>query len=398
MIYVDNAATSFPKPHEVMAEMLETYEALGASPGRGSYDLSMEAEQLVSRARRQVCDFFGGNHPSRVIFTYNATDALNLAIQGLIQPGCHVVTSRLEHNSVLRPLHHFVEAGKISLDMVSFDAEGFIDPEEVGRLLRPETRFVVLTHGSNVVGTIQPVEQVANLCRDRHIPLILDVTQTAGLVPVNMKEWGVSAVAFTGHKALYGPTGIGGLVLDGNVEVRTTRFGGTGSDSHSLSHPQSYPQRLEAGTINLLGVIGLSAGIRSIETAGIDTTYSREMLLTERLWNRLSAMKRVRLYCAESLKRHLPLLLFNIEGMDPEQVTNILDGDFNIAARAGLHCAPLAHDDLQTGPRGAVRFSLGRFNTPSDIDAITDAIDEICRFKPKESSMDAWSGTDDANF
>lgn len=380
MIYVDNAATSFPKPHEVMMEMLETYEALGVSPGRGSYDLSMEAEQLVSRARHRVCDFFGGNHPSRVIFTYNATDALNLAIQGLIEPGCHVVTSRLEHNSVLRPLHHFVEAGTISLDMVPFNAEGFIDPDEVARRLRPETRFVVLTHGSNVVGTIQPVEQVASLCRDRHIPLVLDVTQTAGLVPIDMEKWGVSAVAFTGHKALYGPTGIGGLVLDGNLELRTMRFGGTGSDSHSLSHPQGYPQRLEAGTINLLGVVGLSAGIRYVQTAGIGTTYSHEMALTERLRDGLSAIKRVRLYCARALERHLPLLLFNVEGMDPEQVTNILDGDFGIAARAGLHCAPLVHDGLQTGRGGGVRFSLGRFNTLSGIDRIIRAVDEICRF------------------
>jgi cysteine desulfurase family protein len=380
MIYVDNAATSFPKPHGVMQEMLETYEALGASPGRGSYDLSVEAEQLVSGARCRVCDFFGGNHPSRVIFTYNATDALNLAIQGLIQPGCHVVTSRLEHNSVLRPLHHFAEAGTISLDMVPFNAEGFIDPEAVGRLLRPETAFVILTHGSNVVGTIQPVEQVATLCRDRRIPLILDVTQTAGLIPITMEEWGVSAVAFTGHKALYGPTGIGGLVLDGSLELRTTRFGGTGSDSHSLSHPQNYPQRLEAGTINLLGVIGLAAGIRAIETAGTGAAYSREMSLAERLRDGLSAIERVRLYCAGSLERHLPLLLFTIDGMDPEQVTNILDGDFGIAARAGLHCAPLAHDDLRTGPRGAVRCSLGQFNTAGDIDRIVQAVDAICRF------------------
>jgi selenocysteine lyase/cysteine desulfurase len=267
--------------------------------------------------------------------------------------------------------------------MVPFNDEGFVDPEEVGRLLRPETRFVVLTHGSNALGTIQPVEQIADLCRERHIPLILDVTQTAGLVPINMGKWGVSAVAFTGHKALYGPTGIGGLVLDADLELRTTQFGGTGSESQSLSHPRSYPQRLEAGTINLLGVIGLSAGIGSIETAGIQAIYDREMSLAEQLGNGLSAIDRVRIYCARSLEHHLPLLLFNIEGMDPEQVTNILDGDFDIAARAGLHCAPLVHADLKTSPRGAVRLSLGRFNTASDIDAIVQAIDEICRYKPR---------------
>ena len=263
-IYLDNAATTFPKPHEVLEEMIEVYSSLGVSPGRGSYDLSMEAEERVMGIRRQVCQFFGGSDPERVIFSYNATDALNTLIQGLITPGSRVVSSRLEHNSVLRPLHYFSEQGIIDLDLVPFSPEGFIDPMAVAEAIRPNTCFVILTHASNVLGTVQPVEQVGAICRERGVPLLLDVTQTAGLLPIRMDEWGVSAVAFTGHKSLLGPTGIGGLVLSPGLDVKTTRFGGTGRDSLSLIHTQTYPHRLEAGTINIAGIFGLSAGLRYI--------------------------------------------------------------------------------------------------------------------------------------
>jgi selenocysteine lyase/cysteine desulfurase len=290
IIYADNAATTFPKPPEVLTEMLEVYTKKGVSPGRGSYDLSIEAENLVDGVRRQVCAFFNGDDPSRVVFGYNATDALNLIVQGLIEPGCHVVSTRLEHNSVLRPLHYFLQQGVISLDLVPSDSQGFIDPGDVAKTIRPETRFVIINHGSNVVGTVQPVEQIGDVCVERGIPLILDVTQTAGIVPIDMQKWGVSAIAFTGHKSLYGPTGIGGLVVRAELDVRTTRFGGTGLDSRSLIHSESYPQRLEAGTINILGVIGLSAGIRYIEGQGISRLYEKEMIPARRLRDGLSAM------------------------------------------------------------------------------------------------------------
>jgi cysteine desulfurase family protein len=360
--------------------MCEIYEALGVSPGRGSFDLSVQAEGLVHGVRHQVSTFFGADDPSRVAFSYNATDALNTLIQGLVEPGCHVVSSRLEHNSVLRPLHYLSARGIINLDLVPFDEQGFIDPGDVARAIRPNTRFVILTHGSNVLGTVQPVARVGDLCRERAVPLILDVTQTAGILPIHMTRWGVSAVAFTGHKGLYGPTGIGGLVLSRTLNVRTTRFGGTGTDSASLVHSQDYPQRLEAGTINILGVIGLSAGIRYIEAQGMGRLYAHEMSLTRRLRDGLSTLRGVRLYAAESLENHLPVLLCTVEGMDPEQVASILDGDFAIATRAGLHCAPLLHQDLGTSPRGGVRFSLGAFNTLEEIDRIVDAMTAIARF------------------
>jgi cysteine desulfurase family protein len=316
-----------------------------------------------------------------VVFAYNATDALNLLIQGLIEPGCHVVSSRLEHNSVLRPLHHFQELGTIHFDLVPFDSQGFIDPDEIASSITSKTRFVILNHGSNVLGTVQPVEKIGALCKERGIPFILDVTQTAGILPIDMRKWGVNAVAFTGHKSLYGPTGIGGLVLDRNVDVCTTRFGGTGVDSDSLIHSQDYPYRLEAGTINLLGVIGLSSSIRYLEKVGLEKLYAQEMSLTKRLRDGLSSLNKVRLYCAQSLENHLPLLTCNIQGMDPEQVSAILDGDFRIATRAGLHCAPLAHQDLGTSLLGGVRFSLGCFNTLEEIDQVVEAMVSISEFK-----------------
>jgi len=379
IIYLDNAATTFPKPKEVLDLMVSRYAGLGVSPGRGSYDLALEAEGIVDDARKELCKFFGGNDPARVIFAYNATDALNTLIQGLARPGSHVVSSRLEHNSVLRPLHALRERERISYDLVPFDGTGFINPDDVFRAIKPETSFVILTHASNVLGTVQPAKELGNVCRGKGVPLILDATQSAGLIPIDMEAWGVSAIAFTGHKSLLGPTGIGGLVLSKNLDVPATRFGGTGLNSGSLVHSQEYPQRLEAGTINILGVMGLSASLEYLRRNGMDRLYAKEIILAERLRQGLLKVPRVRLYGPESMENRTPLLLMNLEGLEPEAVANILDGDYSIAVRAGVHCAPLAHQDLGTAPKGAVRFSLGPFNTADHIDRTLEAIREIAQ-------------------
>jgi cysteine desulfurase/selenocysteine lyase len=377
IIYLDNAATTFPKPHEVLSEMHEVYARLGVSAGRGTYDLAAQAEETVSEVRNQICEFFGGDDPERVVFAYNATDALNTLILGLVTPGCHIVSSRLEHNSVLRPLHHLRREGIISYDLVPFDAQGFINPHDVADSIRPETKMVILTHASNVLGTIQPVEEVGIICRESGVPLILDVTQTAGVLPINMKILGVDAVAFTGHKALMGPTGIGGLVLRSGLDIRPTRFGGTGMDSSSLLQTETYPFRLEAGTINLLGIIGLSAGIHYVIKHGLENTYQNEMSLLKRLRDGLAELEPVHMYCGDNLDNHVAVLLCNIEGMDARDLGDILDGDFHVAARSGLHCAPLVHLDLGTSPSGGVRVSPGPFNTSRDVDVVVDAMREI---------------------
>ena len=229
----------------------------------------MQADDLVSRVRAQVARFFGASDPDRVCFGANATDALNTAILGLVRPGDHVVATRLDHNSVLRPLHHLAERGLITYDLAPFDGHGFVDPDAIAALIRPETRAVVMTHASNVLGTIQPIAEIGRVCADRGVPLVVDAAQSAGQVPIDMIALGISALAFTGHKSLYGPSGIGGLVLAPGLEVATTRYGGTGMDSASLVHTQEYPLRLEAGTLNLLGVIGLGLGIDFVEARGV---------------------------------------------------------------------------------------------------------------------------------
>jgi cysteine desulfurase family protein len=379
MIYLDNAATTFPKPREVLQRMIDLYAAKGVSPGRGGYDCAQEADELVYGVRQRLCQFFGGDDPDRVIFASNATDALNLVIQGSIKPGGHVVSSQLEHNSVLRPLQHLREAGLIDYDLIPFDGQGFLDPADVSRAIQPQTQLVVLTHASNVLGTIQPIEVIGAVCREKGVPLVLDTAQSAGVIPIDISAWGVSALAFTGHKSLLGPTGIGGLVLRRSYEVQPTRFGGTGIDSQELIHTQTYPHRLEAGTLNILGIIGLMSALDYLAAQGMEAILQKERALARRLWEGLAQLKKVRIYGADDMDRRLGVILANIEGMTPADVGAILDGDFGIATRVGLQCAPLVHRSLGTGRAGGVRFSVGPFNTEKDIDQAIEAMARISR-------------------
>jgi cysteine desulfurase family protein len=368
LIYLDNAAISFPKPREVLDRMLQGYIELGVSPGRGSYDQALEAEDVVHGARKKLAIFFGAPDADRIIFAANATDALNIAFNGLLRPGDHVISTRLEHNSVLRPLYHFREMGWISYDLVHFDGKGFVDPGEIARNIKPNTRMVIVTHASNVLGSVQPVEEIGRVCSERGIPLIIDASQSAGKIPIDMTAWNVSAVAFTGHKALLGPTGIGGLAVRPDLDIKPSRFGGTGVDSRSPIHTVTFPHRLEAGTLNLIGIMGLSAGIDYIMHKGIESIHREEMALLKRLRDGLAGLEHVEMYCAGDLSGHVAVLTANVNGVSPEDAGAILDGDFNIAVRVGLHCAPLVHEDIGTINRGAVRFSPGIFNTPEDID------------------------------
>lgn len=374
MIYLDNAATTFPKPREVLERMLEKYLRFGVSPGRGSYDLAMQAGELVEDARKKLARFFGAPDSDRVVFAANATDALNLAFQGLLGPGDHVVSTRLEHNSVLRPLYHLREKGCITYDLAPFDGSGFVDPGEIERRMRPNTRLVAVSHASNVLGAVQPVEEIGRICAGRGIPFLVDASQSAGKVPIDLTLWRASAVAFTGHKSLYGPTGIGGLAIHPDLDIRSSRFGGTGVDSRNLVHTQDFPHRLEAGTINLLGILGLAEGVDYILAKGMEAIHRREAALLTRLRDGLAGVRRVRLYCANNLSNHVGVLTANVEGVHPSDAGAILDGDFNIAVRVGLHCAPLVHEDIGTSDRGAVRFSLGMFNTEEDVDRAVEAM------------------------
>jgi cysteine desulfurase/selenocysteine lyase len=377
IIYLDNAATTFPKPHVLLEAMIEIYFHKGVSPGRGSYDLAAEAEELVGQTRQKLAQFFGAPDPDRVIFASNATDALNLAMQGLFEPGDHVVSTRLEHNSVLRPLSHLRQRGLIEYDLIPFDSRGFVDPEAIAKAVRANTRLVICCHASNVLGTVQPISDIGRVCNERKVPLLIDAAQSAGVIPIDMGAWQVSAVAFTGHKSLLGPTGIGGLVIHPELDIQSTRFGGTGVDSKSLIHTQTFPHRLEAGTINLLGVIGLSKGLDFVMAEGLNAIHHRETELLTRLRDGLSALDRIILYCQEDLAEHVGIITANIEGIEPEDIGAILDADFGIAVRSGLHCAPMVHETLGTYPQGGVRFSIGPFNTEEEIDRTIEAMDVI---------------------
>ncbi len=376
MIYLDNAATSNPKPGECLRRALDRYLQLGASPGRGGYDRAVQAEAAVSTVRQQLARFFEAGEDAHVCFAANATDALNTLILGLVEPGDHVISSRLEHNSVLRPLHHLRQQGIISLDLVPFDSRGYIDPAEIAARIRPETRLVVITHASNVLGTVQPVAQIGTTCRQHAIPLLLDAAQTAGCVPIDMQAWNVRGLAFTGHKSLLGPTGIGGLVLAPDLHPQPTRFGGTGIDSANPLQPLFYPSRLEAGTINLLGILGLAETLDFVESHR-EEHFGREMQLFRQLVDGLKRLPRVQLYAADSTADHLPVLSCTVQGIAATDVGAILDGDFEIAVRTGLQCAPLVHEDLGTLANGTIRFSLGPFTSEADIDSAVRAMTAI---------------------
>ena len=379
MIYLDNAATTFPKPRKVLEQMVQQYQLIGVSPGRGSYDLATEAEDFIRGTRAKLAAFFSAPDPNRIIFTANATDGLNLAIAGLIQPGDHVITTRLEHNSVLRPLYHLEQQRSITCSLIPFDRRGFINPHDIAAAIRPETRLVIVTQASNVLGTVQPVAEIGEICRRHGIHFLVDASQSAGQIRVDMTEMQASAIAFTGHKSLYGPTGIGGLAVHPDLDITPTRFGGTGTESESLLPTLLYPQRLEAGTPNLLGIIGLSLGIDYLLSQDLSEVYKKEMVLLSRLHNGLSGIAGIEIFGGAGLTDRLPLITVNLRGVTPEDIGAILDADFNIAVRIGLHCAPLVHETLGTAQRGAVRFSLGHFNTETDIDRAIEAMNLIAK-------------------
>ncbi|HHX74087.1 MAG TPA: aminotransferase class V-fold PLP-dependent enzyme [Firmicutes bacterium] len=378
VIYLDNAATSFPKPPEVLQKMVQDYALYGVSPGRGSYDLAVCAADLVWEARKKVAAFFHAPDPARVIFTANATDALNKALLGLLAPGDHVVSTRLEHNSVLRPLFLLREKMGITFDLAPFDGCGLVDPAAIVKLLRPETKLVILNHASNVLGSVQPVDAIGRVCRERDIVLLVDTAQSAGHIPVDMEKLNLQAVAFTGHKGLMGPAGIGGLVLAPGLEVRPTFSGGTGMESLSLQQPSAYPHRLESGTLNLPGIFGLAAGLDYLakvrENLGED---NHEMKLARLLYDGLQDIPGVKIVSPRPSGCSVPIVTCTVREMVSSDVGDILDGDFQIAVRTGLHCAPLVHETLGTVRTGAVRFSPGLFNTEEDIRQVVTAMEKI---------------------
>jgi selenocysteine lyase/cysteine desulfurase len=291
LIYFDNAATVWPKPTSVYRFMVESYRAMGVNPGRSGFELAVEAGSLLDKLRLRLTRFFGGDEdaPERLCFGYNATDALNLVIPGLLAPGDHVVTTNLEHNSVIRPINHLVRDLGVDAIFVPFNSDGFVEPDDIAKAIRRNTKLVIVDHGSNVIGTVQPVEEIGRICRERGVTFAIDVSQTAGVIPINMKRMNVDVLVFTGHKALMGCTGIGGLCVRKHVNLRQTRSGGTGVESIHPYHLEQYPWRMEFGTPNMVGVAALWAGQDWLEERGVENIHAQEMKLAKKNGGRLSS-------------------------------------------------------------------------------------------------------------
>ncbi|MBI2930801.1 MAG: aminotransferase class V-fold PLP-dependent enzyme [Planctomycetes bacterium] len=371
MIYLDNAATTWPKPKEVYDAMDHFARTTAANPGRSGHRMATESERRVQEARRCVAKLLNAESPDRIILTFNATDALNIAIKGVLRPGDHAVTSLIEHNSINRPLAAFdVSKARAAQD-------GTVPPEEVATLIRPQTRLIALTHCSNVLGVVNPIEPIAKIARERGIPLLVDASQTAGVVPIDVQAQRLDLVAFPGHKGCLGPMGTGALYVRPGLAVRPFREGGTGFASESERHPDEYPYHLEGGTPNAHGLAGLAAGLQFIEQTGIERILAHERAMALRFIDALRGHPKITIYSGRAPDRQIGPVSISIAGKEPAQVGAMLDERYEIACRPGLHCAPGTHRFLGTFPHGTVRFSFGYFNTPSDVDAAAKAIEEV---------------------
>ncbi len=377
MTYLDNAATSFPKPEAVYQALDRFARQSLANPGRAGHKMALAAEHALDDARHLLNQLFHGEAPERFVFTLNCTDALNMAFKGVLAEGDHVVTTDLEHNSVSRPLRQMELDGRISLTRVRADGGGTIDPDDVRRAVTPRTRLIALTHASNVLGTVQPVGEVGRIARERHLLFLVDAAQTAGAVPIDVQALHIDLLAFPGHKSLLGPTGTGALYVGPRAAVRAWREGGTGGDSSSETQPKLFPYFLEGGTPNVLGVAGLAAGVRYVQEHGIEQIHAREVALTERLWRRLDELGGYEVFGHRDMTRRVGTLSFRSAALPAAELGGILDQAFDVAVRPGLHCAPYIHRALGTFPDGTVRVSTGPFNTEDDIDHLARALAEV---------------------
>jgi cysteine desulfurase family protein len=380
MIYFDNAATSWPKPPKVAAAMMHFMDQVGANPGRSGHRLSVEAGRIVYGAREVIAELFNAPDPLQVAFGANVTEALNLALQGYLRPGDHVVTSSMEHNSVMRPLRALAAGdgtGAIELTVVTCSAEGFMDPADLEAAMRPNTAMIVLNHGSNVCGSLLPVRKAGAIARSRNCLLLVDVAQTAGAYPVDMQDDNIDLLAFTGHKALGGPMGTGGLIIGERVDL--SRFtplkrGGTGSRSEREEQPDFLPDMCESGTANAVGLAGMAAGVRWVLEQGVGAIRQHELELTQRLIDGLQEIPGVTVFGGLDATHQTATVSFNIAGLEPSEVGLRLDDEHDIMSRVGLHCAPAAHKTLGTFPAGTVRFGLSAFNTLDQVDRATQAV------------------------
>lgn len=376
MIYLDNAATTFPKPSSVYKSVMKAMTKYGANPGRGSHAMAIEGAKVIYETRELLAELFNVEDPMKVIFTFNATDSLNIAIKGILNSGDHVVTTEMEHNSVLRPIKELEKIG-VENTIVKCANDGTLDLNDLENAIKDNTKLIVTTHVSNLTGTIFPIDEIGKISNKYKILYLLDCSQSAGVLSIDLKKQKIDFLAAPGHKGLLGPQGTGVLIINNDIELRHLKEGGTGSLSSSLEHPDFYPDKLEAGTHNLPGIAGLNAGLKYILNKGTESIYSHEKKLLDIFIKELRKTPKIKIYGPESIEHRIGVVPVNIEGMDSSEVASILDSKYGIAVRPGLHCAPLAHKAIGTEKLGAVRFGVGPFNKEEDIMAAVKALNEI---------------------
>lgn len=368
-VYLDNASTTFPKP-KVVADSIYNYLVnIGGNANRSNHSNALESNREIFLARERIARFFNYDKIENVIFTNNITSSLNILIKGTLKEGDHVITSSIEHNSVIRPIISCKENLNVEVDFVESDANGFIDPHDIEKLIKENTKLVVVTHASNVIGTIQPIKEIGNICNKNGVFFIIDTAQSAGSVPIDFKEINASALAFTGHKSLLGPQGIGGFIIDDDLNrvCTTIMEGGTGSLSHEIHQPTFMPDKFECGTLNIPGIVGLSNAIDFINKVGIDNIKEKNSILYKKLLNGILDIDRFEVYGDTTGSKSTTSLSFNLKGVDTSELSFYLE-TYGISNRSGLHCAPMCHKSIGTFPSGTVRLSVSYFNTEDDID------------------------------
>jgi len=378
LIYLDNAATSFPKPDIVYEKMMEAMKEYGANPGRSGHKLALKAGRAIYETRELLASLFNIENPMRIIFTSNGTDGLNIAIKGLLKKGDHVITTSMEHNSVLRPLKALESLG-VETTIIQCDETGSIDVKEIERNIKDNTKLIVTTHASNVTGTIFPIKTIGSIARQHGIIYMVDAAQTAGVYDIDVRDMNIDILAFPGHKSLLGPQGTGGVYIREGLNVTQMKEGGTGSSSDSLIQPDIYPDKFESGTLNMPGIVGLGAGVKYILDKGMDNIREHEKNLAKLLIDGLKEIECVKIYGPCDLDKQAPVISINIGEEDSSEVSYVLDQVFDIAVRPGLHCAPLAHKTINCYEQGSIRFSVGPFNTVGDIEAAIEAVRTIAK-------------------
>lgn len=378
MIYLDNAATSFPKPEAVYRAVDDCLRNYCANPGRGGHKLSLQSGRVLLEARELLSELFNAGAAENIILTHNATESLNLALKGFLKKGDHVITTSMEHNSVIRPLKALETLG-ISTTIVQCSEKGELDIGDIEREIKKETVLIAVTHASNVTGTILPVDEIGDIARSYGLEFLVDASQTAGVYDIDVEKMNISMLAFTGHKSLMGLQGTGGLYLRKGLELKPMKEGGTGSKSESLYQPDIIPDRYESGTHNTPGIAGLCAGIKFIREKGVRNIRKHEQELAKLFLDGLQNIKKVKSYGVGDAARQAPVVSVNIEDIGSSDISYILDQTFDIATRSGLHCAPVAHKTIGTLEQGTVRFSFGYFNTKEEVNTVLSAIEQIAR-------------------